>query len=377
VHRLIAATALAGAVVALPAPALAAKKPPKKDQSAVKVMTRNIYLGGDIVRPVIGAAGCSDAESCIRGVANATHTLRGIVDQTDFPARAVLLANEVAAHKPDVIGLQEVATWRSGPRTTPFTPDAQNVELDFLKILQENIEARGLKYRVAAIQAEADIEAPAFEGEDTEANDKGKDVRLTMHDVLLVRKAKGIKIHKKGSGQYEAGFDAPLGSYASVRVPRGYTWADVTVRKQRFRAVNTHLESFFSRIALAQAQELLAGPAKKGRMILLGDFNSDPLDASEKPGDIPHHSAYRFVTEKFKDAWLQLKTKDPGHTSGYGEMVNDPDTTNIDHRIDFVFSRGFKARKGWIVGTDPDNRTSSGLWPSDHAGVVATLGRKK
>jgi hypothetical protein len=26
-----------------------------------------------------------------------------------------------------------------------------------------------------------------------------------------------------------------------------------------------------------------------------------------------------------------------------------------------------------IYGTDPDNRTAGGLWPSDHAGVAAIL----
>ncbi len=28
---------------------------------------------------------------------------------------------------------------------------------------------------------------------------------------------------------------------------------------------------------------------------------------------------------------------------------------------------------GWVVGGDPDNRTSSGLWPSDHGGAVVAL----
>jgi hypothetical protein len=29
--------------------------------------------------------------------------------------------------------------------------------------------------------------------------------------------------------------------------------------------------------------------------------------------------------------------------------------------------------RGWIVGSDFDHRTSSGLWPSDHVGVVIRL----
>ena len=47
-------------------------------------------------------------------LANATHVTRAIVDDTDFTVRAGLLADEIAATEPDLIGLQEVAWWRHG-----------------------------------------------------------------------------------------------------------------------------------------------------------------------------------------------------------------------------------------------------------------------
>ena len=40
---------------------------------------------------------------------------RAIVDDTDFTVRAGLLADEIVATEPDLIGLQEVAWWRHGP----------------------------------------------------------------------------------------------------------------------------------------------------------------------------------------------------------------------------------------------------------------------
>jgi hypothetical protein len=42
----------------------------------------------------------------------------------------------------------------------------------------------------------------------------------------------------------------------------------------------------------------------------------------------------------------------------------------LDQRIDFVFVRDLKVLTAKIVGAHPsDHRT--GLWPSDHAGLVA------
>jgi hypothetical protein len=61
------------------------------------------------------------------------------------------------------------------------------------------------------------------------------------------------------------------------------------------------------------------------------------------------------------------------------EFVNDETAAGFDHRIDMVFARGsesddFSVVKGNVTGDevgDRDRRT--GLWPSDHAGVVLTL----
>jgi endonuclease/exonuclease/phosphatase family metal-dependent hydrolase len=349
----------------------------KEHSRAVKVMTRNIYLGGDIVRPIAAAQGCTNPIACITAAANSAFVLRGIVDQTNFPARARLLAEEIDENEPDLIGLQEVALWRSGPRTQPLVPDAQTVDYDYLEILLKALRREGLRYRAVVVQNEADIEAPSFEGAFTPAG--GQDVRLTMRDVILARE--GVAVSQSGSGNYQTKFTAPLGVVAQIPVLRGYTWADVTVGRTPLRFINTHLESFFSGIAYGQAAELLQGPAAvtDRTVVMLGDFNSDPLDGSVKPGDpTPHFLPYRLIRDAghFSDAWLALGTSNPGFTSGLSELVNDPDTSTIDHRIDIVWTRGANGapvdvQKGRIVGLE--ERTRGGLWASDHAGVVIKL----
>jgi hypothetical protein len=48
--------------------------------------------------------------------------------------------------------------------------------------------------------------------------------------------------------------------------------------------------------------------------------------------------------------------------------------SGANERIDIVFHRGgVTAESVEIVGADPTKRTAMGLWPSDHAGVVANL----
>ena len=77
-------------------------------------MTRNVYLGADINRPVRAARGRPAGEA-LAALGQANDQVRAIVDQTDFRVRSRLLAAEIAAARPDLVGLQEVALWRDGP----------------------------------------------------------------------------------------------------------------------------------------------------------------------------------------------------------------------------------------------------------------------
>ena len=111
-------------------------------------MTRNLYLGADINRPVAAALAAQalggTAEQILVALANATHVTRAIVDQTDFTVRAGLLADEIVATEPDLIGLQEVAWWRHGlSSSTRSAANATETDYDFLQMLLDALAARG------------------------------------------------------------------------------------------------------------------------------------------------------------------------------------------------------------------------------------------
>jgi hypothetical protein len=73
------------------------------------------------------------------------------------------------------------------------------------------------------------------------------------------------------------------------------------------------------------------------------------------------------------DTWLAVNAADPGYTCCNAENLLNPIPT-MTQRIDHVLADwDGGVLRSRVVGIDPDNRTPSGLWPSDHAGVVAAL----
>ena len=355
-HRLGVAVVAAVLAALMVVPAAVAGQ--RSNAPTLKVMTRNIYLGGNIFLPV-AAQNPDDFEA-------KTQELWDQVNFTNFPARAKLLAAEIKQQSPDLVGLQEVALWR---RSATGVKDglqtrSTTVVYDFLKSLQRELKARGLRYRVAVVQQETDIEAPT----------RQYDVRLTMRDAILVKREKdGVNVLRASSKQFKADIAVPTqgGTFTS---DRGWTAVDATLAGRRFRFLNTHLESFLEDPRVAQAKELVArrGPARsKNPVILVGDLNSDPKN---RTGASP--VAYRtLIRAGFKDSWTQAKGGALGFSCCLNSpTANDPPPFPGDHRIDHTLVESpIRGLRATIVGTNPNNRTSTGLWPSDHGGVATTL----
>ena len=137
------AAALAALVALTGLAAVPAAEAKKKQKSVpVKVMTRNIFLGADL-SPGLNATTFNEFTA-------ANGAILAEVEATNFPLRAQGLAGEIASKKPDLVGLQEVAWWRTNP--TPGAPaqgpgatfTANDTKYDFLALLQEQLTARGL-----------------------------------------------------------------------------------------------------------------------------------------------------------------------------------------------------------------------------------------
>src|SRR6266511_2564400 len=124
-----------------------------------RVMTRNVYLGADL-GPAIRAP---DLNSFVE----ATGAVLRQTTATNFPTRANGLAAEILGTQPDLVGLQEVALWRTGPSSiAPLLGGAKTattVRYDFLQLLLDQLNAGEEQYLPVVVEQEFDFEAPADE----------------------------------------------------------------------------------------------------------------------------------------------------------------------------------------------------------------------
>jgi endonuclease/exonuclease/phosphatase family metal-dependent hydrolase len=361
-------SALLAAGVALLATALttvAEAKPAPK----VTVMTRNVFLGADL-SPAIGAASIDQA---IDGAGVIWNELQS----TKFAERAKPLAREIKRSKADLVGLQEVALWRKqtpsdggSPPISPIGTPATQVEQDFLAILKRELKKIRAGYRVVVVQREFEAELPVDQ-DGVDSPDDGIagadfDASLTMRDVILVRRASKLKLGKTRRGHFQTRYEPNVGPLV-IPVDRGWASVEARLGKKRFRFVDTHLEAFGDpAIREAQARELTTGPLKTRRqVILVGDLNSGTTkhNEPEQPGD---DLAFAALTG------FGMHDNGAVQSCCYDNLF-DP-AAMFDHTVDHVLTKPrLRTVRAVVTGNRPAERTPSGLWPSDHGGVVSTL----
>lgn len=318
----------------------------------VKVMTMNMYLGADF-GPVFAATG---PEELLGAVAK----IYSDVQLSNIPERAAAQAREISRARPDLVGLQEVSIWRTGP----FGGPATTVEYDALQLLLEELDRLGLEYTPVAILTNFDAEAPSA---------LGFNVGFTDRDVLLVRtdhKRSRLKLSNIRAQHFTTLFSFINPVLGPVTVPRGWISVDAKSDDERFRFITAHLESFSLAIQEIQASEVIQGPAHTDRQVILaGDFNSDA-----ESNDPQLRASFQLLIDAgFADAW----TKENPHKRGFTWPLHGENPfifLTPTQRIDLVLYRGsIRVLDAKRVGHRLSDLTPSGLRPSDHAAVVATL----
>ena len=383
--------------------------PSAQADSTVTVMTRNVYLGADVAA----------ALSLIPDMPAAAQSLWDQLRATDINVRAPALAREIIAARPDVLGMQEVASWecRAGLGGSTVVFDFSSIILDatraagvpYVIASAGGSQARNPGYSIPAIPFVTMVHDPAtfqplFGSDDAACG-------FSISDVIAVPEERSSSVRAAGAVDYaETTALVPL----LMVVPRGYVWADIEFDGAPARFVSTHLESFSSSGAVPpsaiQARQLVRDLSVSSMpLVVLGDFNSDPRDpreSSANPGDQPvvseacpaqagsdpTCSAYwTMVDAGFVDAGPD--STDPANlTWGGAADLAGPDAARIEaaramgngvgftDRLDYIFaSNGARVDTAQLVGqTWPEGE---GNWScgertclaSDHAGVVAQV----
>ena len=316
-------------------------------------MTRNAYLGVDL-------SNLLQAGSSLEFYALVGQFLNDF-DPIVYEARADAIAAEIESQEVDIVGLQEAGQLRT---KRPAETDDEATAFDFLTRIVSALKDRDLSYYVAADTVTTDIELSG------ELSDGGVTLDLADRDALLVRE--GVEVTETIADTFDETITVKVpANSGDVTLRRGYCTADIRVGGVDLTVGTTHLESTAMEPRRRQVEELLAILPSDRPVILCGDFNS---------GSGAETETYELLTETFNDPYAALRPDANGSTCCQAADLQNDDS-QLDRRIDGTLYRGdLHPTAIGRVGHRPDDRITvqsdgetARLWPSDHAGVVATF----
>jgi len=343
------------------------------------VMTQNLYVGGDILLPLSVPPEEFPAAAAL------------VIEQiltTDFTQRAMKLAELISEERPHLVGLQEVYVIRLCiDEALTICP----INLDYLDILLASLNADGPLYREASTVTNIDLQGlPASLPDDTPVY-----VVLTDRDVIIARD--DVETRNPYSANFTVGLPVENPLLPDFdKVLRGYTMVEATVRGRDYRFVNTHLEvsggsdplgPAFRAVQFAQATELAAVLRDDDYVqVVVGDFNSSPEDGPIVTCAVPGGfcpTPYSVMAQAtYIDVWNERGGRwSPGYTCCQDTLLDNL-VSDLEERIDLIWVRQAPDHYGGpvvrgvradVIGEEPDDKTISGLWPSDHAGVSAGM----
>ncbi|MFJ8235740.1 endonuclease/exonuclease/phosphatase family protein [Ureibacillus sp. NPDC094379] len=308
----------------------------------ISFLTWNIYLGTDI-----GLLVDVQQDALLERISEVFQLFLA----TNFQARAKAIAEEIASKRPDIIGLQEAV--QCSLNIEPFGL----VVFDFIDILLHELKRIGISYQVTAINE--NFLSPAL------PDRYGNLIQLQDRDAILIRKDSKLKLIRKQIDNFKTNLMITVAGQL-ITIQRGWSSIDVLSKGKVFRVVNTHLEPVDERVRIAQVRELLGTPANTSLpVVILGDLN-----------DIPKSVTLNlFNRAEFKDLWSEVGKGD-GFTCCQAPDLLNPNSL-LNQRVDYIlFKNGWKALKANVVGEGQNDRTETGLWPSDHTGVFGGLSLK-
>ena len=321
-------------------------------ENRLTLMTWNIYQGAN-QSSIFTATSPSEFVTAVGSAYNR-------IQATNFIERADSIAEKIQEIPPDLIGLQEVILLRTQIPSDGNATPATYISFDYLEILIDALTKRGLIYEPVVVQASTDIEVPGVTPTGL------MDIRFTDRDVLLARANTNFTLSNTNGTQFVA--KLPLTTpFGTSNISRSWVSVDVSFDNgDKVRVVSTHLEALSPVIQELQADELIDWSGNTHLpIIFIGDFNSNAAGTGTK-------TYTKLKDVDFIDAW-SLKGKGTGFTCCQtDDLLNQ--NSSLTERIDLVMFQGnFEVKDIGIVGNSQNDCTISGLWPSDHAGVVANL----
>ncbi len=348
------------------------------DAPGITVMSQNLYLGVDL--GVLLTA--TTPEQIAVGLQQLVTT--NALDATNpalGPRRMLDIAMSIADEAPHLVGLQEVSHY-----TFTFADNSQ-VVLDFRAVLEgllNYLHATGYtpytwSWEVNQLVAAPTINLPVM---------GGIAVDFVDSDAILVRNDVSVTGTPVGET-----FDAvQMFNVFGTVFPfyRGYGAVTVEVEGHELVFANTHLEvQQFEDVQVAQTAEFIEFIDDQSLpVIALGDFNS--AANHDAPEDQTSGSYRMLVKAGLADFWLREAHSVGGVTCCQAGDLTNP-TSELTQRLDLILAdwgpAGFGGQSTMhVVGEEPADRIAFtavspfggdpfplALWPSDHAGVVATL----